>query len=204
MPSYRFDDYEKYPILEVLGDPGSGKSLFLTYLAWMSAREGVEVFCNFHLKGIPYHYVRVYTEFVKDEKTGKMKTVETNDILTGFTEDGTPLKDGILLYDEPQAAGMNKHSFWKQSTQDMASFVSQIRKRDLALVMATQRENFPVFDVRQLVSMFFLIYKTKVKGVIDVKRFDVLREEIIDSKRLDLRQFYQMYDSKELIGVKYE
>lgn len=203
MSSYRFDQYEKYPILEVLGDPGSGKSLFLTYLAWMSAREGVSVFANFHLKGIPFHYIRVYTEYTFDPKTGKQKGVDTNDILSGFCEDGTPIRDGIILYDEPQTA-MGKHSFYKQSTQDMAIFVSQIRKRDLALIMATQRENFPVFDVRQLVSMFFLVYKTKQKGIIDVKRFDVTGEKIIDAKRYDLRAFYTMYDSKELIGVKPE
>jgi hypothetical protein len=202
MASYRFDDYSKYPIHEVLGDPGAGKSLYLVYLAWTAHQAGVPVFANFHLKDIPFHYVRVYKEYYADDK-GKQHTREVNDLLTGSAEDGTAIEDGILLYDEPQSSGMGKHQFFQKQTQDMAAFVSQIRKRDLALVMATQRENFPVFDVRQLISKFFLVYKTKTKGVINVQHFDVQTETIIKRERLDLRVFFRMYDSKELIGVKY-
>jgi hypothetical protein len=201
MASYRFDDYKRYPIHEVLGDPGSGKSLFLAYLAWIAANENVPVFCNFHLKGIAHHYVRVYKEYYTDDK-GATKTRDVNDILTGKAEDGVLIQDGILLYDEPQAAGLSKHNFWSKSTQDMATFVSQIRKLDLAFIMATQRENFPVFDVRQLVSMIFLVYKTKTKGIIDLHTFDVNSETITKRERLDLRPFFHMYDSKEIIGVK--
>jgi len=200
MSSYRFDSYNRYPICEALADPGVGKSLFLTYNAWLAAQDGVSVFANFHLVGIPYHYVRVYTEIY--EENGKRKKREYNDILDGKTEDGTPIQDGLLLFDEPQAAGMSKHNFWNKSTQDMATFVSQIRKRDLALIMATQRENFPVFDVRQLVSIMFLLYKTKTPGIIDVHKFDPQLETILSKDRYDLRQFFHNYDSKELIGVK--
>jgi len=199
MEKYLFDKYKRYPIHIILGDPGSGKSLVGTFLAFLAANDGISVFANWHLKNIPYHYIRYYEEF--DEK-GKPRMI--NDILRGYAEDGTKIEKGLLLWDEPQSSGINAHSFFSKETIEMAKWVSQIRKKDLALILLTQRFNFPVYNVRQLVAYVFEIHPTNTNGIVDVIRKDFNTDRLLDggAMKLDLRHYFDYYNTKEMIGVK--
>lgn len=199
MGGFLFDSLERYPIHLILGEPGSGKSLFGTYLAWLADCAGIPTFTNFHVFGFKNnHYIRYYMDYDKGKK-GEM----VNDLLRGFAEDGTKIEDGLILWDEPQSTGLEKHAFWSVNTIELAKFVSQIRKRGLGLILITQIFDRIVYDVRSLVAFIYEIHPTITKGIVNIWRLDYgTREYMGEPIMLDLRSFFHLYNTKEEMGVK--
>lgn len=202
MPSFLWDHLQRYPIHIVLGEPGSGKSLFGTYMAWLADQEGIQTFTNFHVFGFQHnHYIRYYKEY----KDGKGKSFEmVNDLVAGKAEDGTPIKNGLIVWDEPQSTGLDKHSFWSEETQELNRMISQIRKDDLGLLLITQILDRVAYDARTMVSFVYEIHPTPIaKGVIDVWRFDFALDQYFGAPiRIDLRPWFPYYNTKERMGEK--
>jgi len=70
----------------------------------------------------------------------------------------------------------------------------------------TQRFNFPVYNVRQLVAYVYEIHPTDTSGIIDVIRVDYNTDKMLDGGpiKLDLRLYFDYYNTKEMIGIKPE
>jgi len=105
----------KYPITAVIGNRGSGKTCFLTFLAVQYHKEGKKIFTNFELKGIPHEKMNL----------GIMATLPDK------------LSNAVVLMDELHM-GADSYDFMKKSSRAFNTFATQLRKRKVNWYFTTQ------------------------------------------------------------------
>lgn len=168
-----------YPISAIIGDLGSGKTLYLTYLATLYQKEGINIYANYHLKGIDYTYL----EF-KD--------------LAQFPEH---VKDGVLLMDEGHVDG-DAYNFLRKGVRDMGKFITQMRKRRLMLFYSTQDFASIFIRLRELTNYIMLIQPVNTKGLTKVTTYDKRGGLIMLTSRIyNLSSIFGKYDTEEIIGL---
>ena len=163
----------------VVGDFGSGKTLFLTYLA--SAYQGKrKVFANFTLFGLDYVPMAI-------EDVAK------------FPDE---VRDGIILWDEGHI-GLSAYSFFKKDTQNAVVFLSQVRKRNLIVFWSTQIFKKGVVGLRDHSRYMFTCEALEPPGCSRIRVFDSYQEDqFVNEFVFDGRQFFDKYDTNEIILPK--
>jgi len=165
----------------IVGDFGSGKTLFMTYLAYMNQNYR-KVFANYHLKDIPYTYISI------------------ND-LAKFPDE---LRNAIVLIDEGHV-GANAYDVFKKDVRNIAQFITQIRKRNIVMFWSTQRFRRVALPLRELTKYFYEMHPTEYDGVSHVKIFDIDNNyEFIKEFIFDGRKMFGKYDTEEIILNKTE
>jgi archaellum biogenesis ATPase FlaH len=173
-------DYVNPPIMCVLGDRGDGKTLLMTGLGYLYNKvDGMKVYANYHLIGIPYEYI-------------------TFEILASFPED---LVNAVVLMDEAHI-GADAYEVFRKTVKAITTFATQLRKRNVILIWSTQRFNTVAKRLRQMTNYVLEVQKTNIEGMIDIKVFDrsqpasnsFLNEFIFNGKK-----YFKMYDTNEII-----
>lgn len=176
-----------WPIICVLGKIGKGKSLSETFIAKLFEHFLIQnnltkahIFSNLTLYDINY-----------------WKKVKAKDIVK------MPLwlQDGILILDEMHSEGGDRYNFMSPVARKIDEFVGQIRKRNLALIYSAQVYSQIMKGLRDLTYYFFVISKT-IEGLTKIEI--VAREGYtkLNEFVLDLSDFYNNYDTKELITLE--
>lgn len=98
----------------ILGNQGSGKTLFLVERAYHHYKMGKTIYSNVHLN-FPY------------------KQLDYNKIIN------CELKDGVIILDEGHLLLSNRRSMSSHSIKITDSFIGQCRKQNLILMISTQR-----------------------------------------------------------------
>lgn len=168
----------KYPIIIVVGDFGSGKTLYLTFMGLAYYQnEGLSIFSNYDLYGVEYRK-------------------------TSFKEMATMpewLENGVILLDETQV-GADSYNFMSKQSKEITQFITQIRKRNVVFIMTTQRFRFVDSRIRSLTNYFIEVEATKDKGVVKVSTYDITRhEELKNERTLDLKKVWSYYNTDEVI-----
>lgn len=165
----------------IVGDFGSGKTLFMTYLAYMNQNYR-KIFANYHLNDIPYTYISI------------------ND-LAKFPDE---LRNAIVLIDEGHV-GANAYDVFKKDVRNIAQFITQIRKRNIVMFWSTQRFRRVALPLRELTKYFYEMHPTEYDGVSYVKIFDIDNNyEFIKEFIFDGRKMFGKYDTEEIILNKTE
>ena len=174
-------NYIDPPIVCVLGERGDGKTLVMTALGYLYISvDNLKLFSNYHLYDIPY-------------------TFRTFDDVASFPDE---LRDGVILLDEAHT-GLDAFDFFKQRVKDLTVFITQLRKRNLTMIVSTQRFQTLVKRLRRMTNYIIEVNKTKEAGVIQCRTFDLQKEEeesFIKEFMLDGKQFFKMYDTNEIIS----
>jgi hypothetical protein len=167
----------KYPIIIVVGDFGSGKTLYTTFMGLtFYQNEGLKIFSNYDLFKVPY------------------KKIKFSDVSS------MPdwLHDGVLLLDETQI-GADSYNFLNKGVQQIMTFITQIRKRNIVLIMTTQRFDFVAKRIRSLIN-YFIEVEAVSKGVVKISTYDITRgEELQNERTLDLTKIWSYYNTDEVI-----
>ena len=168
----------QYCINAVVGTFGTGKTLFTTYLAKLCHDNGMKVFANYHLKGIPYTYIEI-----KD--------------LVKFPEG---LENCIVVLDEGHV-GANAYDVFKRDVRDLEIFATQIRKRKAYIFWTTQRFMRVAKPLRDLTEYAFQMTKTDIDGVatVDVFSDPNTYADYQYSFNFDGRAYFKYYDTEEII-----
>jgi len=163
----------------IVGDFGSGKTLFMTYLAYLN-KDHRRVFANYHLKDIPYTHIDI------------------SDLAT-FRDD---LRNAIVLLDEGQV-GANAYDIFKKDVRDISQFITQIRKRNIIMFWSTQRFRRVALPLRELTKYFYEMQPTEVDGISHVKIFDIDNGyEFIKEFMFNGIPMFNKYDTEEIIMKK--
>lgn len=176
----------KVPILVIVGEFGSGKTLYATYLGDNFKKENPEknLFTNYKLIGIDYKQIKM-SEL-------KQKPFPSY------------IKDGLLIIDEIQEDG-NAYDFMRSGVQNIVKFVSQIRKRGLQLIMITPRLDFIAKKLREITNYIITMKETNDNGIVRGNWFSVnnystsFRPVWIRNFKIDLSSYYGKYDTNEII-----
>jgi GTPase SAR1 family protein len=169
----------KYPITAVLGQRGSGKTLFMTYLAHEYHKEGKKIYANYHLKEIPYTYI----------------TFEELSKLPDW------LYDGIVFLDEIHI-GADSYEVFKKSNKMITTFATQLRKRRITLFYSTQVFKMATKRLRDQTNFLMTCDHTQPPGFVKIELYEYITNvahNYIKTITHNLTKFFTAYDTDEVI-----
>ena len=183
---------QDYPNILVLGNSGNGKSLFTTFYALL-----YQEFCALHgLKN------KVFANYHLELET--FQKVKLQDIV----KFPSWLRNGLLILDEIHSEGGDAYHFLEKDSQFLTTFITQIRKRNIQLIVASQRLNFVNIRIRELVNYYFQIKKfiypetaeqpERIMTEIEVLNINTFM--VVGRMELDLTPIFKYYDTDEIIS----
>lgn len=163
----------------LIGDRGTGKTLFAVALSSQYANQGIKVFTNITLKGIKH--ISLQFEDIK-----------------GFPE---WLHDGVIILDEMHV-GADSYNFLSKDVQGITTFITQIRKRNLSFIYITQ--NFTTIAKRLRLQTNHSYQFTKLDdGIAKVDIYDNMNfYQHLNTIIFNGRSFYGNYNTKQIIQNK--
>lgn len=174
----------EYPIFCVLGRRGSGKTLYMTYMAMKyHFEEKKPILCNFHLKGIPYRYI-------------------TFEDIKGLPE---WLNDSVLFLDEIQMWA-DSYDFLSPNSRVITQLATQIRKRRMTLFYSTQVFTLAPKRLRDQTNFIVYMEPLKTPGVAKIEIHDHMLGNTLKNKSFsfDGRSYFGYYDTNEIINPPQE
>ena len=169
------------PIITVLGEFGTGKTLFATYQAvkFSQTHPDQTVFANY-----PINYLNNFRQYDFED----LKKEE-------FPE---WLHDGLLIIDEIQN-GSDAYDFMASGTRKMTSFITQIRKLDLQLIMVTPVFTFVSKRLRDITNYIITLEDMLVPGVVTANYYRKRPREYLRTKKYDLHSIFPYFNTKHII-----
>lgn len=169
----------EYPISCVLGVRGSGKTLFMTSLAYKYNATGKNIISNYHLIDIPYTYM-TFEEIAKLPET---------------------LYDAVILLDEIQI-GADSYEIFKKSNKMITTFATQLRKRKIIMYYSTQVFTQTTKRLREQTNYIIQVENTNQTGIAKISIFN--REKFLDEQHLktfifDGRPYFNNYNTDEVV-----
>lgn len=166
-----------YPIIAITGNFGAGKTLLATFLALTyKANHNMNIFSNYKFVGVDYRKVTF-------EEVAKMPDW---------------LRNGVLVLDEMQI-GADSYNSMGKNVKLLTTFITQIRKRDIILVITTQRFKMVAKRIRLLIN-YYIEVESVAKGVIKARTYDLPNGYILlNTKTYNLKAVYPFYDTTEVI-----
>lgn len=172
-----------YPIICVMGKLGSGKTLTTTFIAYLFEKYCIE-------KGLN---LTIFSNYELDLKS--YKRVKAKDIIKLPKE----LKDGIMILDEMHSEGGDSYNFLSPVSKKITTFITQVRKRNIALIYTTQDYGFIMSRLRRLT--YYFIQITPLQN--HKTRITIRQKEgymIINEFEIDLTDMFDYYDTNEFIS----
>ena len=169
----------QYPITCILGQRGAGKTLFMTYMAHQYHKEGKRIFSNFTLKEIPFTYITF-------EELAKLPDELTN---------------AVVFLDEIQV-GADAYEVFKRSNKMITIFATQLRKRQITLYYSTQVFSMVTKRMRLQTNYIIEFETNKIPGIVKGRIFEYnvsSFQQYIKTLELDLRNYFNAYDTNEVI-----
>ena len=170
------------PVVCVLGEFGTGKTLFATYQAVTFAQDNPDkmVFANYPIRGI-----KNFRQYDVEE----LKQAE-------FPE---WLQNGLLIIDEVQI-GSHAYDFIKKGARHMISFISQIRKLDLQLIIITPVFTWITKQLRDIVNYIITLEDMKTPGIVTANYYRYRKpSKYLRTKVYDLRNVFPYYNTKFIV-----
>lgn len=169
-------------IIGITGKMGSGKTLFMTYLAYVLSKEQ-NIISNYRLN-FPH------------------KIIKRSDILN-YAQSKTQLKDCLLILDELQTIMDCRTSF---KNKIATYFMLQTRKRNVDMAWTSQQFWNVEKRIRENTDLVFTCNpiregKTLKKIMIDISRYEG-RDTFYYLKTISLNnpeEYYKLYDSYEIV-----
>ena len=177
----------------IIGKQGSGKTLMSTKLALdpYDADNSIRIFSNYELFDADFTYITFNTalEVNKDKL----------DILAQLDKDPDFFNNSIMLIDEIHLY-LDAYDFMRNNNRKLQTFFSQLRKRNILLIGTTQY--IMNVDIRIRRQCMNVLEMKKVKAPVfqvDTHDIDGYYTEFISSYFIDLSDYYDRYDTCELI-----
>jgi archaellum biogenesis ATPase FlaH len=163
-------------VVALIGDRGTGKTLFSTSLAKFYSEQGVTVFSNITYRGFAYTPLKFAD-------------------IKNFPE---WLRDGVIILDEMHV-GADSYKFLSKDVQGITTFITQIRKLNLSFIYITQ--NFSTIVKRLRIQTNHSYQFRKIEdGIAQIDIFDNMNFYMkLNTIIFNGRSFYGNYDTNQLI-----
>src|SRR5690554_5789954 len=177
-----------------VGEQGSGKTAFITKLAIDNLKDrDYRLFSNYSFFNTNYTKITLGNE--KEKKKGSI------DILEKLDEDKNYFNNSILCLDEIHIY-LDAYDYFKKNNRRMQTFFSQLRKRNI-LLLATSQDIMNIdIRVRRQTRNFFEMEQitNNIFEVTTYKMYDgYYYPNVISKYRVDLSNYFQYYDTNEII-----
>lgn len=163
-------------VICILGERGSYKTCYAVSLAKEYAEQGVTVFTNIDLKGIPHKHISVH-------------------VLASFPD---WLRDGVIIIDEAHM-GTDSYKFLTHDVQNATMFITQIRKRRLNFIFITVDFGMIAKRLREQTDLFF--YTTLIEDPIALIEVVDKRNnhKVLNQFQFNGSPYFDNYDTNQLI-----
>ena len=175
----------------IIGRQGSGKTLMATKLLHDELYTGRPIYSNYQLFGVDYQPITFNSEI--DANKNKL------DILNQLDDDPDYFNNSIMLLDEIHLY-LDSLDFMRKNNRKLQTFFSQLRKRKILLIGTTQY--LMNLDIRIRRQCLNVLEMTHIKGGIfriETHDIDGYFTNLISSVHINLRDYYDKYDTNELI-----
>jgi hypothetical protein len=183
-----------------IGKQGSGKTALITKFIIdnrTKLNDKTRIFSNYELIGIDYTPCTFNNKLERDK--GKL------DVLEQLQKDPKFFNNSIMAFDEIHIY-FDSRDWMSENSRIVQVFFSQLRKRRILLFGTTQYiMNFDVKLRRQCMNVFSMKYLGRsdiFEGVIfNVETHDIdgVNTKFISSYKIDLEDYFQYYDTEEII-----
>ena len=164
-----------------IGKQGSGKTCLITKLCFDNYQEGVKIYSNYSLFGLPYTKITLVT------------------LLDMLDQDQKGLNDSIILIDEIHIY-LDSLDFMRKNNRRLQIFFSQLRKRNILLLGTTQYlMNVDVRIRRQCLNVFEMEHIYKDLFEVTTHVIDGYFTDEVSRYTLQLNDYYTKYDTNEII-----
>lgn len=177
----------------LIGKQGSGKTLMATKLALdkYDADKSIRLFSNYALFNANFTYIT----FNKEIEQNKDKL----DILDMLDKNPDYFNNSIMLIDELHLY-LDAYDFLTKNNRRVQTFFSQLRKRNILLIGTSQYlMNIDIRIRRQCMSVFEMKRIKSSVFQVDTHEIDGSFTEYLHSHHVDLIDYYNRYDTNELI-----
>ena len=169
-----------YPITAIIGNRGSGKTCFMTFLALQYHKEGRKIYSNYHLNNIPYQSMT----------------------LKEMSELPDELTNAVVLMDELHV-GADSYDFMKSSSKAFYTFATQLRKRKVNWYYTTQIFTQVAKRIRMQTDYLITMENTKKENIFKTTVYDRRKEydlnEPIQQFLFDGKEYFKEYNTDEVI-----
>ena len=163
----------------MVGDKGTGKTLFMCIVALMFEAMKLTYMTNFKMFGrLKYHSRFTIKDFYKNPDVKGVFIDEIHNISDQFSNQSL-------------------------STKLLVALFTQSRKRGQTIILATQHEHKVSKDLRVLTDIIVFPYYQEDKDLLILNFWDIKRTGKITSKRIkNVSRFFNFYDTEEIIYSK--
>lgn len=168
----------QYPINAIIGDRGAGKTCFMTALAEAYYNEGKSIFTNYKLFNIPH----------------KRITLQEMLTLPDYLNNSVVLIDEIHIW-------ADAYDFLGKPARALASFATQLRKRQVTWYYTTQVFTQVPKRIRQQTNYFIMAQAMKKKGIFEIQILEKSTYHLINKLKFDGTPYFDKYDTNEVITI---
>lgn len=181
----------KVNIVAIVGEFGSGKTLYATYLGvtFLQKHKDEFLYTNYPLKNL-------------GELASRWKQFTFKDLSMQTLP--TWINNGLMIIDEIQE-GADAYDFLTKAVRRKTSFINQIRKNDLELIMITPNLDFIASRIRKVITHFSVLEEMTFEGVVRAhwwKKIMVASDFQTVKKYVfvkDLSGYFKYYNTKYII-----
>jgi len=171
----------QYPINAIIGDRGAGKTCFMTALAEAYHNEGKSIFTNYQLFNIPH----------------KRITLQEMLTLPDYLNNSVVLIDEIHIW-------ADAYDFLGKPARALASFATQLRKRQVTWYYTTQVFTQVPKRIRQQTNYFIMAQAMKKKAMFEIQIIEKTSYTLINKLKFNGAPYFDKYDTNEVISGDYE
>jgi hypothetical protein len=181
-------------IIGIEGFLGDGKTIYMVRCAKIDHKNGRKIYANFHLKNIPYIPLNI------------------NDFL--LTENADKFKNCTILIDEITLFMDCRRSSRKENIA-ISTLLRQSRKRSIDIYYTCQNLDETDLRLSRYTSIFVIAQRCygydmngSLKEIDNYRQYIIIdtrqRTENIKRMNMDISQYYDYYDTDEIIESIYE
>ena len=123
-------DLKKFGFAYIIGDKGSGKTVFATALAYIDNLNGAPVYLNYAVGFEARSNIRDENELPS--------SLSSQDIVELFKEDPRNFRGSTVVFDEAQMSASSR-SFFAKSNKKLVEFIAMLRKLKCTLIITSQK-----------------------------------------------------------------
>jgi GTPase SAR1 family protein len=175
----------------IIGRQGSGKTLMAVKLVNDESVEQRPIYSNCSLYGVKYTPITFNPQI--ESNKDKLDILSTLDANPDYFNNSIMLIDEIHLY-------LDSLDFMRKNNRRLQTFFSQLRKRKILLIGTTQYlMNLDIRIRRQCLNVLEMSHLKSSIFKVETHDIDGYYTEFVSSYKCDLKEYYNKYDTNELI-----